>query len=57
MLESELIRLGRGETGLSEMFTVRNIYSDKAEQFVRFHGTCNFAEGGEQHDVMNSIRA
>lgn len=56
MLESELIRLGKGEVGLSEMFTVRNVYSDKAEQYVRFHGTCNFAEGGEQHDVLNSIR-
>ncbi len=55
MLESELIRLGKGEIGLSEMFTVRKVYSDKAEQYVRFHGTCNFAEGGEQHDVLNSI--
>jgi len=56
MLESELIRLGKGEVGLSEMFTVRNVYSDKAEQYVRFHGTCNFGEGGEAHDVLNSIR-
>ncbi len=56
MLESELMRLGKGEVGLSEMYTVRNVYSEKAGQFVRFHGTCNFAEGGEQHDVMNSIR-
>lgn len=56
MIESELMRLGKQETGLSEMFTVRHIYSDKADQYVRFHGTCNFAEGGEQHDVMNSIR-
>ena len=55
MLESELIRLGKGEVGLSEMFTVRNAYLDKAVQFVRFHGTCNFAEGGEQHDVLNTI--
>ncbi len=55
MLESELIRMGKGEIGLSEMFTVRNVYSAKAEQYVRFHGTCNFAEGGEQHDVLTSI--
>jgi len=55
MLESELIRQGKGEIGLSEMFTVRNVYSAKAEQYVRFHGTCNFAEGGEQHDVLTSI--
>ena len=56
MLESELIRMGKGEIGLSEMFTVRHTYAAKAENYVRFHGTCNFAEGGEQHDVMNSIR-
>jgi len=56
MLESELIRLGKGEVGLSEMFTVNNVYADKASEYVKFHGTCNFAEGGEQHDVINSIR-
>jgi len=56
MLESELIRLGKGEVGLSEMFTVNNVYADKASQYVKFHGTCNFAEGGAQHDVMNSIK-
>ena len=55
MLESELMRLGKGEIGLSEMFTVNNTYLEKAKQYVRFHGTCNFGEGGEQHDVLNSI--
>ncbi|MCK9325011.1 MAG: C1 family peptidase [Bacteroidales bacterium] len=56
MLESELLRMGKGEIGLSEMFTVRHVYVAKAENYVRFHGTSNFAEGGEQHDVLNSIR-
>ncbi len=56
MLESEVMRLGKGEIGLSEMFTVNNVYKEKASQYVKFHGTCNFAEGGEQHDVTNSIR-
>ncbi|TSA35246.1 MAG: aminopeptidase [Porphyromonadaceae bacterium] len=56
MLESELIRLGKGEVGLSEMFTVNNVYTEKASQYVKFHGTCNFADGGAQHDVTNSIR-
>lgn len=56
MLESEVMRLGKGEVGLSEMFTVNNVYKEKASQYVKFHGTCNFAEGGEQHDVTNSIR-
>ena len=52
MLESELIRLGKGEIGLSEMFAVRTVYVDKAEQYIRFHGSCNFAQGGAQHDVL-----
>jgi len=56
MIESELMRLGKGEVGLSEMFTVNYAYADKASQYVKFHGTCNFAEGGAQHDVMNSIK-
>lgn len=56
MLESELMRLGKGEVGLSEMFTVNNVYKEKASQYVKFHGTSNFAEGGAQHDVTNSIK-
>ena len=56
MLESEIMRLGGPETHLSEMFTVRNIYAEKAMNYVRFHGTVNFAEGGEQHDVLTSFR-
>ncbi len=56
MLESELMRLGKGDVGLSEMFTVHNVYSGKASQYVKFHGTSNFAEGGAQHDVTNSIK-
>ncbi|MDD4645891.1 MAG: C1 family peptidase [Bacteroidales bacterium] len=56
MVESEVMRLGKPEVGLSEMFTVHNAYLDKASQYVKFHGTTNFAEGGEQHDVLNSIK-
>jgi bleomycin hydrolase len=56
MLESEIMRLGKGEVGLSEMFTVNHVYAEKALQYVKFHGTSNFAEGGAQHDVTNSIK-
>ena len=54
--ESELFRLGKGEHDLSEMFIVRNIYSKKAEKYVRMHGHSNFAAGGVFHDVTNVIR-
>lgn len=55
-VESELIRMGKGEYDLSEMFNVRNAYVDKAEQYVRWHGSTSFSAGGEFHDVMNVIR-
>ncbi|MCU0431008.1 MAG: C1 family peptidase [Cytophagaceae bacterium] len=54
--ESELMRMGKGEHDLSEMFIVRNTYKGKAEQYVRMHGHVNFAAGGAFHDVVNVIR-
>lgn len=55
MLESEIIRLGGTEVDLSEMYTVRNVYQDKAEKYVRLHGATSFPAGGAQHDVTSSI--
>lgn len=50
-LETELIRTGKGEVDLSEMFVVRNAYSQKAINTVRWHGNLNFGGGGNFHDV------
>ena len=55
-LESELLRTGKGEYDLSEMFIVRNAYSDKATKYVRLHGNLNFGSGGAFHDVTNMIK-
>jgi len=55
-LESELLRLGRGEYDLSEMFVVSHVYTDKADYYVRMHGQNNFAPGALGHDVFNTIR-
>jgi bleomycin hydrolase len=55
-LESEMLRLGKPEVDLSEMFVVWHTYSDKAEKHVRVHGNLNFAAGGAFHDVTNAIR-
>lgn len=55
-LESELIRLGKGEINLSEMFTVRNIYRQKCENYVRRQGNAQFGEGGLAHDKLNAVR-
>ncbi len=53
--ESEIIRMGKGEHVLSEMWIVRNTYFEKAVQYVRMHGTVNFSEGGAFHDVPHII--
>ena len=56
-IESEIMRLGGGKHELSEMFIVRNTYSDKAERYVRMHGNLNFGPGGAFHDVSEMIKA
>ncbi len=54
-LETELIRMGKGEFDLSEMYFIRNAYKTKALSYVRFHGKTNFGQGGQAHDVVNEI--
>lgn len=55
-LESELLRQGKGEHDLSEMFIVSYNYKDKADKFVRLHGKLNFAQGGSFEDVLCAWR-
>jgi bleomycin hydrolase len=55
-MESELLRSGKGKHNLSEMFVVRMAYLDKAEKYVRMHGTIEFGEGGAFHDIPQVIR-
>ena len=55
-LESELMRLGKGEHDLSEMFVVRNIYLAKAWNYFYRQGKTNFGEGGLAHDILLAIQ-
>ena len=55
-LESEMLRLGKPEVDLSEMFIVWHTYAEKAAKHVRLHGNLNFAAGGAFHDVTNMIK-
>ncbi|TLX71989.1 aminopeptidase [Labilibacter sediminis] len=55
-LESEMIKNGREAVDLSEMFVVRNCYSDKAIKYVRLHGALNFGAGGSFEDVLYVLR-
>lgn len=54
--EAEMLRLGKPTVDLSEMFVVYHAYSDKAEKYVRLHGSLNFGAGGAFHDVANVVK-
>jgi bleomycin hydrolase len=55
-LESEMLRLGKTEVDLSEMYIVWHTYSEKAQKYVRVHGSLNLSAGGAFHDVTNMIK-
>ncbi len=52
-VESEMLRLGKPEVDLSEMYVVRMSYIDKAKLYVKMHGTVNFSGGGALQDAIN----
>ncbi len=54
-LESELIRIKQEALDLSEMFIVRNIYKDKAYNYVMRQGKANFGQGSLAHDFTKSV--
>lgn len=54
-LESELMRLGKPEMNLSEMYVVYYAYQDKMENYVRYHGDATFSEGGAFCDIPHVI--
>ena len=56
-LESEILKAGGEPMHLSEMWIVRHSFMDKAEKYIRLHGSLNFAEGGASHDVTEGIKA
>ena len=55
-IESELLRMGKGEYDLAEMFIVHNTYLDRAEKAVRTHGDVSFAQGGSFYDVLFAMK-
>ena len=50
--ESELLRLGKGEFDLSEMFVVHHTMEDRAVNYVRYHGDASFSPGGSFEDIV-----
>ncbi len=55
-IESELLRLGKGEYDLSEMFVVHKTMQDRGVNYVRYHGDSSFSPGGSFYDVMYCIK-
>ena len=56
-IESELLRMKKGEYDFSEMFIVHNTYLDRADKAVRTHGDVSFAQGGSFYDVIYGMEA
>ena len=54
-LESEAIRMGHGPQDFSEMFVVRNVYKDKARNYILRQGKANFSQGSLSHDLIRVI--
>jgi bleomycin hydrolase len=55
LVESEELRKGLGEFNLSEMYIARNIYVEKAKNYILRQGKTQFSEGGLGHDLIRGI--
>lgn len=55
-LESEMMRMGKDPVEISQIFTARNTYIEKAKNFVRLHGKQAQGDGGQLHDVLTIFR-
>jgi len=55
LVESEEIRKENRQVDLSEMFTVRNMYIEKAKNYILRNGRAQFGEGGLGHDELHAV--
>jgi len=51
-LESEMLRNGSGFVDISEIYTARCAYIERARNYVRMHGNVGWGDGAELHDVV-----
>lgn len=51
-IESELLRMNKGEYDLSEMFVVHKTMEDRGVNYVRYHGDSSFSPGGSFYDIL-----
>ena len=55
-IESELLRMGKGEFDLEESFLVYNTYMDRADRAIRTHGDVSFSQGGSFYDAIYCMK-
>ena len=55
LLESQCIKDSSDNLDLGELFTVRNIYIEKAKNYVLRLGGARFDEGGLGHDMIRAV--
>lgn len=55
LIESTTLTNGNGEFDLSEMYTVRCIYTEKAKNYLLRQGSAQFGPGGLGHDVIRAM--
>lgn len=55
-IESELLRMGKGEYDLAEMFVVHKTMQDRGVNYVRLHGESSFSPGGSFYDIVYCLK-
>lgn len=54
--ESEILKKTGKTYDLCESFVANHTYMDRAIQVVRFHGDCQFSQGGSAYDVLYCLQ-
>ncbi len=54
--ESEILKATGKEMDLCESFVANKTYMERATQVVRFHGDCQFSQGGSAEDVLSVLK-
>lgn len=55
-LESEMLRMGKPFVDISEIYTARCAYIERAKNYVRMHGAVGWGDGAELHDVVQTYK-
>ena len=55
--EAEILKATGKTYDLDESFVANKTYMERAIQVVRFHGDCQFAQGGSAEDVLATMKA